>query len=464
MNRSGNASPRGARERDVSEENRKMPRSRPLLLALTVIALLFGLTAGPLLSDVRAQEPVELRVWDQFTEANQSAVADEIYAAFTEANPNVTITREAIQTEQMRDTVNTAISSGTGPDIIFYDAGPGYAGVLIDAGLLLPLDDYAAEYGWKDKVAAPAQEATSLDGVLYGMPLQTDLIGMYYNKTLLDQEGLAVPTTLDELVAFCGAAKEKGYIPIAFADNPGWQAFHQFSMTANQMIGPEAMRDLLLNNEGRWDTPEITKAIEAFFVTMNEAGCFPDDPAAILYEDGNSLFFTGQALLHTTGSWLVGEMEANMPDQEIGFVPFPIIEEGKEPTWISGVGSAYYINAASAHPDEAAALVDYLFSQPAVEKWVGQSRYFVPVEFDISSVDIGPTSSAIFEVLQSAGAEGAPQFGYNIDVMAPPSFNDMMQNGFQAILTGGKTAEQQAADLQAAWEEGMGAAEATPAS
>ena len=44
------------------------------------------------------------------------------------------------------------------------------------------------------------------------MPLQTDLIGMYANKTLLDQEGLTVPTTLDEMVAFCGAAAEKGYI------------------------------------------------------------------------------------------------------------------------------------------------------------------------------------------------------------------------------------------------------------
>ena len=92
------------------------------------------------------------------------------------------------------------------------------------------------------RVAAPSVEATTIDGVLYGMPLQIDLIGMYYNKTLLDQEGLTVPTTLDELVAFCGDAKEKGYIPIAFADNPGWEAFHQFSMTANQMIGPEAMR------------------------------------------------------------------------------------------------------------------------------------------------------------------------------------------------------------------------------
>lgn len=440
-----------------------MPRSRPLMLALSVLALFISVAAGPLLSDARAQEPVELRVWDQFVVPEESAVADGLYAAFMEANPNVTITREAIQNDQLRDVLNTAISSGTGPDVFFYDAGPGYAGVLADAGFLLPLDDYAAQYGWDESVSAPALEATTIDGVLYGMPLQSDLIGMYYNKTLLDQEGLAVPTTLDELVAFCGAAVEKGYIPIAFADNPGWQAFHQFSMTANQLIGPEAMRALLLENEGRWDTPEMTQAIESYFVTLRDAGCFPDDPAAIIYEDGNSLFFAGQALLHTTGSWLLGEIETNMPDQEVVFVPFPIVEEGKEPTWVSGVGSAYYINAGTAHPDEAAALVDFLFQPEAVTQWVSGARYFVPVDFDVSTVDVGPATVSIFEVLQNAGEEGAPQFGYNIDVMAPPAFNEAMSNGFQAILTGGKTPEELAAELQAAWEEGMPSAEATPA-
>src|SRR5215210_4732048 len=178
------------------KEAEKMPRSRPWIVALSAIALLFSLAAGPLLGDARAQDQVELRVWDQFTDPTTSAVADEIYAAFTEANPNVTITREAVSSDQMRDTVNTAVSSGTGPDVIFFDAGPGFAGVLIDAGLLIPLDDYAEQYGWKEKIAAPAQEGTSIDGVLYGMPLQVDLIGMYFNKTLLDQEGLTVPTTL----------------------------------------------------------------------------------------------------------------------------------------------------------------------------------------------------------------------------------------------------------------------------
>jgi raffinose/stachyose/melibiose transport system substrate-binding protein len=432
------------------------------MIALSMLALLVSLAAGPLLSDARAQEPVELRVWDQFTDPASSAIADGIYASFTEANPNVTITREAVSSDQMRDTVNTAVSSGTGPDVIFYDAGPGFAGVLIDAGLILPLDDYADQYGWKEKVSPPALEGTSIDGVLYGMPLQVDLIGMYYNKTLLDQEGLTVPTTLEEMIAFCGAAQEKGYIPIAFGNNPGWQSGHQFSMTANQMIGPEAMHDLLFDNEGSWDTPEIVTAIDAFFVQLRDAGCLPEDANAITYDDTNAIFHAGQALLTTTGSWIIGGIQDNMPDYEVGFVPFPLIQEGNEPTWLSGVGSAYFITTNSQHPDEAAALIDHVFSQSAVEQWVGQARFFVPVEFDSSALELGPLQRLVLDTLQAAGQEGGPQFGYNIDVLAPPSFNDMMTNGFQAMLAGDKTSEQQAADLQAAWEEGMGAAASTP--
>ena len=141
-----------------------MPRSRPWLAALSVLALLFSLAAGPLLAMPALRSRVELRVWDQFTDPTESDNADAIYAAFTEQNPNITITREAFATDQMREMVNTAISSGTGPDLIFYDAGPGYAGVLADAGLLLPLDDYAAQYGWDERVAAPAVEATTYDG------------------------------------------------------------------------------------------------------------------------------------------------------------------------------------------------------------------------------------------------------------------------------------------------------------
>ena len=175
----------------------------------------------------------------------------------------------------------------------------------------------------EDRIAPSSLEATSLGGKLYGLPLQVDLIGMYYNQGLLDKEGMTVPQTLDDLVNFCKQAKDKGYTPFAFADNEGWEAFHQFSMTANQMIGPEAMQNLIVNNQGSWNTPEIITAIQSYFVDLRDAGCFSDDVNALKYEDGNSLFYSEQAMVHSTGSWLAGQITENMPDADVRFMPFP---------------------------------------------------------------------------------------------------------------------------------------------
>jgi raffinose/stachyose/melibiose transport system substrate-binding protein len=440
---------------------------RRRFISLFFVALLLSLSLAPMGGHAQ-DEKVELRIWDQFTDPAESDAADAIYAAFTDQHPNITIKREAIQTEQMRQTVNTALASGTGPDIIFYDAGPGYAGVLANAGLLSPLDQYAAQYGWGDKIAAQSLEATSLNGSLYGLPLQVDLIGMYYNKTLLDKEGWQVPQTVEDLKAFCAMAKEKGYDPpIAFSDNPGWQGFHQFSMTANAMIGPDAMRALLTQNQGTWNSPEIVTAIKTYFVDLKDAGCYTTDANALSYDDGNSLFYTGLSALDTTGSWLANSIDENMPDQEIGFMPFPKIDGAQGQYWISGVGSAFYISAKSPHQDEAAQLLDYFFSPDVVKQWVENAGFYVPVQVDTANLTVSPLYKSILDVLQTGiGADAQTQFGYNVDVLAPPQFNDTMQNGFQAIIAGQTTPEQLAADLQKSWEEGMAAssAAATPSS
>lgn len=428
------------------------PRRRlPNALVVALLALVTMVGLAPRVG--AAQDQVELRIWDQFT-GPESATVDDIYKQFTVANPGIKITREAIQTDQMRDTINTAMSSGTGPDVIFYDAGPGYAGVLADAGLLSPLDDLAGQYGWTDRINPAALEGTTIGGKLYGLPLQTDLIGMYYNQDLLDKEGLTVPTTLDELKTFCGAASAKGYVPMALSANPGWQTFHQFSMVANAMMGPDAVRELLINNNGSWDSPEVVKAIDAFFVQLRDAKCFSPDVNALTYDDASALMYSGQALLNTTGSWLLGDLEENMPDANLGFVPFPQLPEAKGRYWISGVGSAYYISAKSNHQAEAAKLLDYLFSPEIAKRWVEEARSFVPVQLDTATLNVSPLFKSIIDVLQS-GIAGDTEFGYNVDVLAPPAFNEAMSNGFQAMLSGDKTAEQMAADLQAAWEAGQ---------
>jgi len=78
----------------------------------------------------------------------------------------------------------------------------------------------------------------------------------------------------------------------------------------------------------------------------------------------------------------------------------------------------------------------------------------VPVQLDTATLDVSSLFKSIIDVLQS-GIAGDTEFGYNVDVLAPPAFNDAMSNGFQAMLSGDKTPEQMAADLQAAWVAGQ---------
>lgn len=436
----------------------RRPRSRRSLPSALAVALLAAVTLlGLVPTGGQAQDQVELRIWDQFTGANTDAVG-ALYQAYMDANPNVTITREVVDSDTMRDTINTAMGSGTGPDIINYDAGPAYAGVLAEAGVLAPLTDYAAQYGWADRISAPALEGTTIDGTLYGLPLTTDVIGVYANTTLIAEQGLTVPETFEQLVTFCTDAAAKGFIPMALSANPGWENFHQFSMVANAMLGPDAVRALLLENQGSWDSPQVVAAIDAYFVQLRDAGCFSDDVVALTYDDAAALFYTGESLLMPTGSWMISNIEENMPDAEVGFAPFPQLPDATGRYWVSGVGSAYYISAQSPQQAEAAELLEFLFSPEVGTRWVQEAQLFVPLQIDDTALTLSPLSALVVDTQQAALA-GEQQLGYNIDVLAPEAFNAVMQNGFQATLNGDKTAQEMATELQTAW---LGTQQATP--
>ena len=429
---------------------------RNLVGLLVATLLLAGLSLQPAalaVPSVQDDEPVTLVVWDQFTDEGLNAAAEEIYAAFEAAHPNITIQREVQTREQMLATAGTALASGTGPDLLYFDTGPANGGLFAASGLLTPLDDYAKEYGWDERIFQWARDRTTLDGSLYGLGGEIEFVGMYVNETLLEEAGLQVPENAEDLPEFCAQAQEKGFIPIAFGDSPGWQAFHQFGMVANNALGIEEMEKLLFGSEVDWTRPELIEATTLFFETMLDAGCFIPDVNAVNYDDANALFFSGQALTHTTGTWLIGDIERGAPDYNITMRPFPAIA-GKTPVLPAGLGSAWYISASTDHPDEAAMFLEHLFSDASVKSWLSKGRIIPPVVFDPADADLTPLQSFAVETLQGV-EQGTTDLGFYIDTSAPEAFNALMQDGFQAVLAKTKTPEQQLADLQQAWDEGQ---------
>ncbi|MGH2614096.1 MAG: ABC transporter substrate-binding protein [Thermomicrobiales bacterium] len=429
---------------------------RTVLGLLVAVSVMAGLTARPTVfaaPPVQGDESVTLRIWDQFTDEGLNAAAEVIYAAFEAANPNIQIEREVATREQMIATANTALASGTGPDLIYFDTGPGNAGLLAESGLLMPLDDYAAKHGWDERIFQWARDRATFDGQLYGLGGEIEFIGMYVNQTLLDETGLAFPENAEDLPEFCAQAQEQGLIPIAFGDAPGWQSFHQFGMVANNALGIDEMERLLFGGEADWTRPELVAAVTLFFETMLDAGCFIPDVNAVNYDDANALFFSGQALAHSTGTWLIGDIERGAPDYEITMRPFPAVA-GNTPVLPAGLGSAWFMSASTAHPDEAALFLDHLFSDESVKTWLTAGRIIPPVVFDPATAELSPLQSFAVETLQGV-EQGETDLGFYIDTAAPEAFNALMQDGFQAVLAKTKTPEQQLADLQQAWDEGQ---------
>ena len=240
-------------------------------------------TAEPTVEAMPEPEQITLLMWDQFGDEDGGLQVQEMIDSFEADHPNVTVEREVMTGEIMEQTLNPVLGSGTGPDVFYAGAGYSRGGVLSEAGLILPLDEFADQLGWNDRVFQWALEIGSWDGHQWSLGHEMEFLAIYYNKTLLEEEGLEMPETDEEMLEFCATASDRGYVPVAFGNKPGWPSYHQYAMVVNNALGAGDAASLLIDNQGTWDTPELANAVEFFFVDMRQAGCFPPDLNAIEY-------------------------------------------------------------------------------------------------------------------------------------------------------------------------------------
>ena len=68
---------------------------------------------------------------------------------------------------------------------------------------------------------------------------------------------------------------------------------------------------------------------------------------------------------------------------------------------------------------------------------------------DTKGLDVPPLFKQVLDDLSKSTEAGA--FGYNLDVLTPQNFNEVMFSGFQEVLNGTRSSAEQAAALQDAW-------------
>ena len=152
-----------------------------------------------------------------------------------ERYPNIRIATEMLPEDAYTKSLLMQLSAGKGPD--FFEWWPmrqleglARAGYLQDLTGLEILNAFSSE----------ALEGFTVDGRVYGLPKGFSMMGVWYNKELLERNGIRDwPKDWASFLALCEALKRAGITPIVMPDKDWW--FLQFGLypLAASIVYPE---------------------------------------------------------------------------------------------------------------------------------------------------------------------------------------------------------------------------------
>ncbi len=180
---------------------------------------------------------------------------DQVVNAFNEIYPNVSVRYESNGADTLREyLVNNPqvdIFMTADRNVRYADWGEKYAG------------DYCADLS-KEGLDLSAFDPDllspcTIDGCLTRLPLGVSLSGMVVNESLLEKEGLKLPTSYESFLSVCQALKDKGYTPIQGASTQVYAYLVQ-DMVLNTLA--ETHQFDALNQGDRSAAEAVTPALE----------------------------------------------------------------------------------------------------------------------------------------------------------------------------------------------------------
>jgi glucose/mannose transport system substrate-binding protein len=172
-------------------------------------------------------------------------------------------------------------------------------------GALGNLNEVAAAEGWDAVVPAALQAFAKYEGNWISAPVNVHSTNwVWANKAILDQLGLAQPTTWDEFVAAMQAAEDAGFVGLAHGGQ-AWQEATIFDGVVLSAGGPEFYADAFISLN-----PEALGSdtmVEAFRRMETLRGFVDDNFSGRDWNLASAMVINGEAAFQIMGDWAKGE-------------------------------------------------------------------------------------------------------------------------------------------------------------
>ena len=415
------------------------------------------------LAPVGAQDVTTVNMWlgdGATSECMSGIIAD----GFNAIDPGVQV--DIVLQANAWDVTRTAVVGGAGPDIV-RSPGPSFVFEMASGGLILPMDSFADEMGWRDTYFGWALDLGLVEGQLYSLADELETLIMYYNKTLFEANGWTPPETMDELIALAEEVEAAG-ITVFSHGNAEWRPANEWFVGEfmTQVGGPDNVYKAL-TGQIPWTDESMVESMEVLDM-MQQRGWFGGGLDLYFTNtfDGNlSALGAGEAAMNIEGTWrfsnindYFGEAADNMNEWDWVSVPS---KTGAD-LFTIGMGNTSSINAATEHPQESAQFLTYYFS-PEVQAalLVACNKAPAPVIIEEDALEgIDPRVARAFADLSAASADD--RYGYTTWTFWPPKSDVYIYEAIELVWTGETTAMEFLEGLDELFQEEFAAGDIPP--
>ncbi|WP_068318744.1 ABC transporter substrate-binding protein [Polycladidibacter hongkongensis] len=262
------------------------------------------LAASTILATAGSAAAVELEVTHWWTSGGEAAAVKVMADAFDKSG-NKWIDGAIAGGGNARPMIISRITGGDPMGATQFATGRD-AEDLVKAGLMTDLTELAEKEGWAD-IIRPKKllDACTVDGRVYCVPVNIHSFQwMWLNRTVYENNGMAVPQNWSEFAAAAPKLKEAGVTPLAVGGET-WQIRDMSGTFVVALGGIQMYKDIYINKSVEAAASEgMTKVFKA----IAEARTMVDNGyVGRAWNDATNMVITGKAGGQIMGDWAQGE-------------------------------------------------------------------------------------------------------------------------------------------------------------
>jgi multiple sugar transport system substrate-binding protein len=342
----------------------------------------------------------------------EDALVQQGLNGFMQQHPNIKVTWSPIP-QNYQTKMRANVAAGAVPDV--------------PAGKLLNLSPYMARDNVQpsDFYSSLMQPFDCADGTVFGIPKDWNSLGLFYNKTMVQNAGLGDPSTwtwtdLQNAAQKLTAGKVHGLALPADASRFGAFLF----ANGGQMLSSDG-KQAAFNTAAGVAAAQFYTGFE-----LNHTGVMPSDIGADW--DGTA-FGKQQVAMTFEGGWMIPFMQQSYPNVQYGIAPLPKSPTGNNDNLV--YTNAWSASAQTQHPEAAWELIKYM-TGASYQTQVLHDGFALPTLKSLANDSYFQQNPGV-KVLQDGAANGHADF-YGA---ADSQVHTQVANALQAVMLGKGTVQ-----------------------